>query len=192
MVFLSIVPDLRVATACRRLCSSVARLRKRQLQLPRSRQSRRIVTRNQPWDARCFANSGLQPTKSQQVRARPFPPTHRRGRIEIRGSDRQLIRQPEPRRLDPGVAPCHSGVAGVNGFDPVGLSRQRGSSRLKSVGKLGFGSPTTRPPCILHRLSIWFAVKGKGFAFKELQRIAGRHAAGVTVNKVGRPGGHGR
>ena len=33
-----------------------------------------FVTRNEPRDATCFANSGLQPTNSEQVRARRFPP----------------------------------------------------------------------------------------------------------------------
>ena len=33
-----------------------------------------IVTRHEPRYATCFANSGLQPTNCQQVRARPVPP----------------------------------------------------------------------------------------------------------------------
>ena len=33
-----------------------------------------FVTRNEPRDATCFANSGLQPTNYKQVRARRFPP----------------------------------------------------------------------------------------------------------------------
>ena len=41
-----------------------------------------FVTRNEPRDATCFANSGLQPTNYKQVRARLFPRPHRRGRIE--------------------------------------------------------------------------------------------------------------
>ena len=35
---------------------------------------RGFVTRNEPRDATCFANSGLQPTNYKQVRARLFPP----------------------------------------------------------------------------------------------------------------------
>jgi len=35
---------------------------------------RGFVTRNDPRDATCFANSGLQPTNYKQVRARLFPP----------------------------------------------------------------------------------------------------------------------
>jgi len=33
-----------------------------------------FVPWNEPRDATCFANSGLQPTNSKQVRARQFPP----------------------------------------------------------------------------------------------------------------------
>ena len=33
-----------------------------------------LVTRIEPRDATCFANSGLQPTNSEQVRVRLFPP----------------------------------------------------------------------------------------------------------------------
>ena len=33
-----------------------------------------IVNRYEPRVTACFANSGLQPTNSQQVRARPSPP----------------------------------------------------------------------------------------------------------------------